>query len=50
MNMAIVFALSDKKTILVGLDLRKPKIFGDFDIQNEIGIVNYLVGKKVRKK
>ena len=29
-NMATVLALSGKKTILIGLDLRKPKIFGDF--------------------
>ena len=35
-NMATVFALSGKKTILVGLDLRKPKIFGDFDIDNDV--------------
>jgi succinoglycan biosynthesis transport protein ExoP len=32
-NVATVFALSSKKTILVGLDLRKPKIFGDFGIE-----------------
>ncbi|MEX1381925.1 GumC family protein [Lutibacter sp.] len=45
-NMATVFALGGKKTILVGLDLRKPKIFGDFDITNDIGVVNYLIGEK----
>ena len=45
-NMATVFALGGKKTILVGLDLRKPKIFGDFYITNEIGVVNYLIGEK----
>ncbi|MCB0465116.1 MAG: sugar transporter, partial [Aequorivita sp.] len=33
-NLASVFALSEKKTVLVGLDLRKPKIFGDFNINN----------------
>jgi capsular exopolysaccharide synthesis family protein len=42
-NLASVFALSGKKTILVGLDLRKPKIFGDFDLDNDIGVVNYLI-------
>ncbi len=42
-NIASVFALSEKKTILLGLDLRKPKIFGDFDINNSIGVVNYLI-------
>ena len=30
-NLATVYALSGKKTILLGLDLRKPKIFGDFE-------------------
>ena len=45
-NIATVFALSEKKTIILGLDLRKPKIFDDFNIQNEIGAVNYLIGQK----
>lgn len=44
-NIATVFALSDKKTIIVGLDLRKPKIFNDFNIKNKIGVVNYLIGQ-----
>ena len=42
-NMATVFALSGKKTVLIGLDLRKPKIFGDFNLHNDIGAVNYLI-------
>jgi len=45
-NMATVFALGGKKTILVGLDLRKPKIFDDFDVSNKIGVVNYLIGEE----
>lgn len=45
-NVASVFALSKKKTVLVGLDLRKPKIFGDFNLDNTIGVVNYLIGDK----
>jgi len=44
-NVATVFALSEKKTVIVGLDLRKPKIFDDFKIKNEIGVVNYLIGQ-----
>ena len=43
-NLASVFALSQRKTVLVGLDLRKPKIFGDFDLPNVNGVVNYLIG------
>lgn len=44
-NIATVFALSEKKTVIVGFDLRKPKIFQDFNISNEIGVVNYLIGQ-----
>ena len=46
MNIATVFALSEKRTVIVGLDLRKPKIFDDFNLTNEIGVVNYLIGQK----
>ncbi|WP_395059725.1 tyrosine-protein kinase family protein, partial [Flavobacterium sp.] len=38
--------LSEKKTVIVGLDLRKPKIFQDFHLENTIGAVNYLIGQK----
>ena len=44
-NLATVFALSERKTVLVGLDLRKPKIFDDFALPNEVGVVDYLVGR-----
>ena len=43
-NIASVLGLSGKKTILLGMDLRKPKIFGDFNINNKYGISNYLSG------
>ena len=46
LNLATVFALSEKKTVIVGMDLRKPRIFEDFNIKNEIGAVNYLIGQK----
>lgn len=48
-NMATVFALAGKKTILVGFDLRKPKIFKDFGLNNEIGVVNYLISEESEK-
>lgn len=44
-NIAMVCALTGKKTILFGLDLRKPKIFDDFYISYKKGMVNYLIGK-----
>ena len=45
MNLATVFALSDNKTILIGGDLRKPKIHEDFNIDDKIGLSNYLINK-----
>ncbi len=45
-NLASVFALSGKKTIIVGVDLRKPKIAEDFDLNNKLGLVHYLINQK----
>jgi MinD-like ATPase involved in chromosome partitioning or flagellar assembly len=41
-----VFALSEKKTVVLGLDLKKPKLFAEFNLSNEVGIVNYLIKQK----
>ena len=53
-NLASVYALSGKKTLLVGADLRKPKIYQDFNLLNEPGLSNYLamqvsVGSVIQK-
>lgn len=48
-NLATVFALGNKKTILVGLDLRKPRIFDDFGMTNELGVVNFLIGEESKE-
>ena len=45
-NLASVFALSGKKTILVGVDLRKPKIAAEFNMNNNLGLVHYLINQK----
>ena len=45
-NIATVFALSGKKTVVIGLDLRKPKLFTEFNLTNEVGVVNYLINQK----
>jgi hypothetical protein len=34
--------------VIVGLDLRKPKLSAEFNL-NEVGIVNYLIGQKELK-
>ena len=49
-NLASVMALSGKKTILIGLDLRKPKIHLNFDINKDIGVSNFLSGQLDYKK
>lgn len=42
MNLAVILALSAKKVLLIGADLRKPKLFKDFGLDNNIGLSNYL--------
>lgn len=42
-NIATVFALSEKKTVVVGLDLRKPRLADEFGLINQLGVVNYLI-------
>jgi capsular exopolysaccharide synthesis family protein len=41
-NLATVFALSGRKTLIVGADMRRPKIFEDFGCSNEQGLSTYL--------
>jgi tyrosine-protein kinase Etk/Wzc len=44
-NLASVYSLMGKKTVLVGFDLRKPKIFTDFGLENDHGVSTWLIGK-----
>jgi capsular exopolysaccharide synthesis family protein len=45
-NLAMSLALTDKKVVLLELDLRKPKISQRFDVSREVGITNYFIGNK----
>lgn len=45
-NIATVFALSEKKTVIVGLDLRKPRLADEFNLTKDVGVVNYLIKQK----
>ncbi|MGE3654362.1 MAG: polysaccharide biosynthesis tyrosine autokinase, partial [Flavobacteriales bacterium] len=45
-NLALAYSLSGKKTLLVGADLRKPKIYNDFNLKNTFGLSNYLIGNE----
>ena len=44
LNLATVFALAGKKTIVVGADLRKPKLYDDLNLHNRVGLSQYLSG------
>lgn len=44
-NLSGVFALSGKKTVVLGFDLRKPKLNESFDLNHTKGISNYLIGE-----
>ncbi|NRF39184.1 tyrosine-protein kinase [Pedobacter foliorum] len=44
-NIATALAISGRKTILLELDLRKPKVSKYLDLTNKVGLSNYLIGK-----
>lgn len=44
-NMASIYAMYGKKTVLVGFDLRKPRIYQEFGLTNKLGISSFLCGK-----
>lgn len=43
-NLATVLALSGKNTIIIGADLRKPRLYNDFNLSNDAGLSTYLSG------
>jgi capsular exopolysaccharide synthesis family protein len=43
-NLAGIFSIQDKKTIILGMDLRKPRLHEMFGLENKKGITNYLIG------
>ena len=45
MNLAAIFALSGHKTVLIGGDLRKPKLHEDFKVNTSKGLSSYLINK-----
>lgn len=44
-NIAAALAISGKKTVLLELDLRKPKVSRYLGLGNKTGLSNYLIGK-----
>lgn len=45
-NLAAIVSMTGKKVLLIGLDLRKPRIHKIFGVVNEKGISNYLIGEE----
>jgi capsular exopolysaccharide synthesis family protein len=43
LNLSMTIALSNKKVILLGLDMRKPKMHQYLGVENGVGMSNYLV-------
>lgn len=44
-NIASVYSLIGKRTVIVEFDLRKPRLYNDFDIINDQGVSTWLIGK-----
>lgn len=45
LNLASAYSLLGKRTILIGFDLRKPKLFQEFNLTNEKGVSTWLIGQ-----
>jgi len=45
-NLSSAYSITGKKTLLIGCDMRKPKIFQDFDLKNDVGLSNFLSGQE----
>lgn len=44
-NLASVYSLLGSKTIIVGFDLRKPRLYQELKLKNERGVSTYLIGE-----
>lgn len=42
-NLAVAISMTDKKVVVIELDLRRPKVAKTFDIKSDIGITNFLI-------
>lgn len=50
LNLATVFALAGKRTVVLGADLRRPKLSDDLKLQNTVGLSQYLSGMATREE
>ncbi len=49
LNIGAIFAMNDKKVMLLDLDLRKPRLHQAFNVSNDVGITNILISNKTFK-
>ncbi|MEM9935507.1 MAG: polysaccharide biosynthesis tyrosine autokinase, partial [Bacteroidota bacterium] len=45
LNLASILAISGKRTLIIGADIRKPKLFERSRITNEVGLSSYLINQ-----
>jgi tyrosine-protein kinase Etk/Wzc len=45
-NLAAIIAMNGRRVLLLGCDMRKPTLHRVFNISNESGITNYIIGEK----
>lgn len=50
LNLAAAMALSGKRTVLIGLDLRKPRIADYVGVGNKVGLSSYLVDRSTQEE
>jgi capsular exopolysaccharide synthesis family protein len=50
LNLAAAMALSGKRTVLIGLDLRKPRIADYVGVGNKVGLSSYLVDRSTEEE
>jgi len=43
-NLATILAMNNKKILLIGADMRKPRLHNIFNLENEKGLSSYLIG------
>jgi capsular exopolysaccharide synthesis family protein len=43
-NLATILAMNNKKVLIIGADMRKPRLHKIFSLPNENGLSNYLIG------
>lgn len=50
MNLASIISLTGEKTLLIGADLRKPKISDSFKLKNTVGLSSYLSNQNTKEE